>query len=82
MDFLIVLNVVFFGWALFSSIRQIKRSNPRLGLRIPALFISGYICTVYLLVLFHVISETDIPRLMRWFQLVIAAYIVLEAKNG
>ena len=82
MDFLIVLNVVFFGWAFYSSAKRIKRDNPRLGLRIPALFISGYICVVYLLVLLRVISETDIPRLMRWFQLVIAAYIVLEAKNG
>lgn len=82
MDFLIVLNVVFWGWALFSSLRRCIKTNPRLWLRIPAVFISGYICVVYLLVLVHALSETDIPVLMRWFQLVIAAYIVVEAKNG
>lgn len=82
MNFLIVLNVVFFGWAFFSSVKRLRRDNPRLWIRIPALFISGYVCMVYFLVMIHVITESDIPQLMRWFQLVIAAYIVLEAKNG
>lgn len=82
MNFLIVLNVLFFGWAFVTSLQRCKRDNLRLWLRIPAVFISGYICLVYFFVMIHVITESDIPSLMRWFQLVVAAYIVLEAKNG
>lgn len=81
-DILILLNVLLFGWAFWETLKRIKRVNVRLWLRVPAAFIAGYIFLVYLLTVLGLIDESNIRYFMRWFQLVIAAYIVLEAKHG
>lgn len=67
---------------MYCSARRIRRDNYRAWLRLPAAFISGYICFVYVIAFFGIIPEMDIRYFMRWFQLVIAAYIVLEARHG
>lgn len=80
--FLIVANIIFYGLALYFTARKIRRDNYRMWIRIPAAFISGYIFIVYLLVVFGIIPEAEVRFFMRWFQLVIASYIILEAKHG
>lgn len=81
MEFLVIPNVLLYLWAFIESVKRTKRTNVRRWLRIPAAAISLYICIVYSLVLFDVIQSFDVPALMRWFQLVIAGYIIAEAKN-
>lgn len=81
-DPLILLNAVLFGWALFESVRRVKRTNTRRWLRVPAAFLAGYIFIVYLSAIVGIIPDAEIRFYMRWLQLVIAGYIVAEAKHG
>ena len=81
--FLVVANIVFFAYSLYVNAQRVKQTNNRAWLRIPAVFISAYICSVYIFVLLGIIDEAIIGRyFMRWFQLVIAAYLIIEARNG
>jgi len=79
---LLITNVIMFGWAALASIRKIRRDNVRMWLRIPAAFVAIYICFVYLLASLGIVPQDEIRFFMRWFQLVIAAYIILEAQHG
>jgi len=80
--FLITANIIFYGLAFYFTARKIRRDNYRMWMRIPAAFVSGYIFLVYLLVIVGIIPEDNVRYFMRWFQLVIAAYIMLEARHG
>lgn len=55
--FLIVANIVFFAVAFYINARQVKRTNVRMWLRIPAAFISAYICIVYMLALIGILTS-------------------------
>jgi len=80
--FLITANIIFYGLAFYLTARKIRRDNYRMWMRIPAAFLSGYIFLVYSLVILGIIPDESVRYFMRWFQLVIAAYIILEAKHG
>lgn len=81
-SFLVVANFIAFGLAFYLTAIRIRRDNARMWIRIPAAFVAGYICFVYLLAIFGVIPDGEVRHFMRWFQLVIAAYIMLEARHG
>lgn len=82
MDPLIVANVVMFSFAFYASLRKFLNEKRTRLFRLPAVFISGYILSVYALNMIGLVEVMDIRIYMRWFQLVIAAYIMLEARHG
>lgn len=82
MEALIVANIAIYLWGLYETGRRIKRNSASLWLRIPAAFICGYVALVYIAALTGIISQDEIPVFMRWFHIVIAGYIILEAKHG
>ena len=81
MDIIIMANVILFGWAFVETVRKLK-NNVRMWLRIPAAFISLYYVIIFVFALLGVIPDVDVKLYMRWFQMVVAAYIILESKHG
>jgi hypothetical protein len=51
-------------------------------MRLLAALICFYGAGVYLMVLFNVIPQSEVTYYMRGFQIVIALYIILEARHG
>lgn len=82
MDTLILANLVMSFGALILTSRRFFTEREMKMFRLPAMFISAYIFSIYLLSVMGIIPESDIRQYMRWFQLVIAAYIMLETKHG
>jgi uncharacterized integral membrane protein len=82
MDLWIPLNVIVFAIAAWQNARRIRAGNARNGIRWVALSFSLYIATIYFLVIIGFIPDTDVRLYMRWFQIPIGMYLILEAMNG
>ena len=76
---LIIANVIVWGVALVISATKIKGVVKWYS--IPAAFISLYIFTIYACSLFGIIPEYEIRFYLRWFNIVIAAYMILRSKH-
>jgi uncharacterized integral membrane protein len=81
-DLWIPLNMLVFAVAAWQNIRRIRKGNTHNGLRWVALVIASYIAVIYLLVIVGVIGDADVRLYMRWFQLPMGMYLILEAING
>jgi hypothetical protein len=82
MDPLIYFNAVVYGVACIASLWGLRQANRRRWIRLAGAFIAGYPLTIYLLVVAGYIPDTEVRLYMRWFQLAIGAYLLLEAKHG
>ena len=82
MNILAFINIIIYSWGFVEVAKRLRRGSPALWLRIPAAFICLYVTSIYVLVLFGVITQFEITYYMRWFHLVIASYIILEARHG
>lgn len=83
MDPLILANVACFGWALYETTRKMLWSDyPRKPLRFVASFVSFYFFVIYLLAMVGVIPDIEVRLFLRWFNVVVALYMILEARHG
>jgi hypothetical protein len=82
MDLFVPLNLLVFAVAAWQNLRRIRRGNPHNGLRWVALCISLYIGGIYFLTILGAIPEGEIRLYMRWFQIPIGMYLILEALYG
>lgn len=76
---LIILNIIVWGAALVIATTKIKGVVKWFS--IPAAFISLYIFTIYTCSLLGIIPEYEIRLYLRWFNIVIAAYMILRSKH-
>lgn len=82
MDGWIVFNFAAGIFAFWVNVRRVRRSNPRMGMRLAACAISLWITGVYLFVMVGLLNQSGIPPLLRWTQGAIMLYLIAEGRNG
>lgn len=82
MDPWLPIIMILFVIAAWQNLRRMHRGNKRNGLRLAGLVVSLYIALIYLMAVIGAIPDVDIRLYMRWFQIPLGIYLVIEALNG